>query len=312
MPKNQCFLFILVLFISTKVSFGQCDWTDFQSHEVQPGETVFGISKNYGLSVDQLILCNDSLAGDYVIKPGQVLRIPVVPQESIEDVLDTEHYVYHQVEQGQTIYSISKLYPDLNVDQIKEWNSLPSNEISIGQYLIVGEIEKKALFGPIKKKKQKKLEAQALMDTFPRDSSSHSLTLKEDSLAVEEDSTIALKLVDTSAELSLIKRVDQSIAYENSYQEAMGGGKTEQFAKGIANYLEGSDDEPLVVLCDDVAIGQIVKIRNLINNQITYAKVIGKLPSTEKDNIMVKLSYSTARKLNVLDKKVLVELAYLN
>lgn len=310
MPKYQCFLILVVLVFPGKISSGQCDWTDFQSHEVQPGETVFGISKNYGLSVDQLIICNDSLAGDYIIKPGQILRIPMVSSESTEDVLDIEHFVYHQVEQGQTIYSISKSYPDLSVEQIKEWNNLESNEISIGQYLIVGELEKKALFGPIKKKK--KLKQQNELKDYEKDTTVVSTDGDLDSMLPSADSSAMALDADTLIDTAVSPKADPVIAYAASYEEAMDGGRSEQFFKGIANYLEGTEDEPLVVLCDQVAIGQIVKIRNLINNQITYAKVIGKLPSTEKENIMVKLSFSTARKLNVLDKKVLVELAYLN
>lgn len=289
--------------------FGQCDWDEFNTHKVMPGETVFGISQAYGLSVDQLIMCNDSLAGDYVIKPGQVLRIPVVPVESAEDVLDTDHFLYHQVEAGQTLYSISKMYPDLTVEQIQEWNNLEEPVISIGQYLVVGELETKALFGAVKKKKKKKVKSAddeiAATDTLRP-------SVELDSLAtLPIDTSVAENKIDSSESVEVFVRMDPIVPLMNSYQSMLDEGREEQFAKGVANYLEGTAEEPLVVLCDNIALGTIVKIRNLINNQITYAKVIGKLPGAEDDNIMVKLSYSTAKKLNVLDRKVLVEMSYM-
>ena len=45
-------------------------------HTVAPGETLFSISRNYGFSVDDLIMFNPGLTTD--IKPGQQIRIPEV------------------------------------------------------------------------------------------------------------------------------------------------------------------------------------------------------------------------------------------
>lgn len=49
-------------------------------HQVQPGETLYRISRRYGLSVDQLRSYND-LSPDTAIYPGQKLRLdPLDPQ----------------------------------------------------------------------------------------------------------------------------------------------------------------------------------------------------------------------------------------
>jgi hypothetical protein len=48
-----------------------------------------------------------------------------------------------------------------------------------------------------------------------------------------------------------------------------------------------------------------------MNNKTVIVKVIGRLPSTsENGNILIKLSESAAKKLNVRDEKFLVELTY--
>jgi LysM repeat protein len=41
---------------------------------------------------------------------------------------------YHEVERGETLFSISRKY-NISVDQLKEWNGLSSNAISVGQRL---------------------------------------------------------------------------------------------------------------------------------------------------------------------------------
>jgi LysM repeat protein len=44
---------------------------------------------------------------------------------------------YHVVKRGETLFRIAKNY-GVSVDQLKEWNNLPSNAISVGQKLVVG------------------------------------------------------------------------------------------------------------------------------------------------------------------------------
>src|SRR5574341_778196 len=45
--------------------------------------------------------------------------------------------VYHVVKRGETLYRIGLKYR-VSVDQLKDWNHLRSNEISVGQKLVVG------------------------------------------------------------------------------------------------------------------------------------------------------------------------------
>jgi LysM repeat protein len=44
---------------------------------------------------------------------------------------------YHVVKRGETLFRIAKNY-GVTVGQLKEWNNLPSNSISVGQKLVVG------------------------------------------------------------------------------------------------------------------------------------------------------------------------------
>lgn len=292
-----------MLSLASSQIMAQCNFSEYASHEVAPGETVFAIAQKYSISVDQLIICNDSIAGDYVISPGQVLQVPIVDQVDPEDLLEIDKYVYHKVEQGQTLYSISKMYPNTTLEAILEMNEMEELVLSIGQYLIVGEINSEAIFEGKPKRKRKKNQQEEVETEV--------ITVEVDTLKTLEDSTIPVEIVEVDSSNIETEEIDQAEIYAGMYADLSSSGRAEQFSKGVANYLDGTEEEPLVILCNTVPIGSVVKIKNLINNKITYAKVIGRLPGTEDDNILVKLSYSTARRLNVLDRKVLIELSYL-
>ena len=48
------------------------------SHTVQPGETLYRISRQYGVTVEQIVRLNPGLQGT-AVKSGQTLLIPIVP-----------------------------------------------------------------------------------------------------------------------------------------------------------------------------------------------------------------------------------------
>lgn len=92
-----------------------------QTYVVQRGDTLFGISKQFGISVAEIKLENN-LTND-VISVGQVLRIPTTETTSL--------YV---VKKGDTLYSIASKY-GVSVSELMRINDLQSSNISIGQQL---------------------------------------------------------------------------------------------------------------------------------------------------------------------------------
>jgi LysM repeat protein len=102
-------------------------------HIVQPGETLFSIAKRYNLQVDGIKDLN-RLKND-VIKPGDKLIInPNQPlQNKSEEAIIPG---YHTVIQGETLYSIAKLY-GTTVELLKTLNDLQNDTIRIGDELIV-------------------------------------------------------------------------------------------------------------------------------------------------------------------------------
>jgi len=93
-------------------------------HVVQPGETVFGISRMYEVDSDSIREWNQ-LTG-YAIQVNQKLIVGYKKIESKE--------VLYIVKPGDTAYKISKLY-NVTADDIKKWNNLPDYTLTPGQQL---------------------------------------------------------------------------------------------------------------------------------------------------------------------------------
>jgi len=98
-----------------------------QTHTVQKGETLFSIAQQYEVDIEQLKEWND-ITGDN-LSVGQSLVIKA-PQKNPED------RKIHTVEEQETLFSISKMY-NVSIAELKSWNNLSSNNLSVGQTLTI-------------------------------------------------------------------------------------------------------------------------------------------------------------------------------
>ncbi len=107
-------------------------------HVVAPGETLFRLSQNYGVNVEELRRWNNLT--DNTIKVGQEIKVQpsststqtgTAPSKVVETVTPNDPIV-HTVAPGETLFRLSQIY-GVSVDDIKKWNNLPDNTISVGQ-----------------------------------------------------------------------------------------------------------------------------------------------------------------------------------
>jgi peptidoglycan endopeptidase LytE len=129
--------------------FGFCQrgWTEEQ-YTVRPGDTLYEISKSFGVSIEALKKAN-ALEGDS-IKPKQVLTIPTQRGKKTDEVArkssnriskklsrETDSYV---VQKGDSLYSISKKL-GLSIEEIKKMNGLQTSTLKIDQVLLLPKDE---------------------------------------------------------------------------------------------------------------------------------------------------------------------------
>src|ERR1043165_6048565 len=113
----------------------------FVVHLVGEKETLFGLSKRYGVTVARILEFNPTADGG--IEAGQLLKVPYVPKGRTQ----TAEGTLHKVKPKETLFSISRMY-GVSVDDIKAWNNLKDNALSVGQDILIKkgkESEKKEI-----------------------------------------------------------------------------------------------------------------------------------------------------------------------
>lgn len=111
------------------------DGQEFYSYEVKPGEGLFSISRTFLVPIDQILKFNPS-AKDGLMN-GQKLNIPVVAADSkAKPVLDQNSVFYHNIERGETVYSLAAMYNTTEAE-IYRLNPSARDGISEGAVLIV-------------------------------------------------------------------------------------------------------------------------------------------------------------------------------
>lgn len=108
----------------------------FVVHQVGEKETLYGISKRYGTTVDAIVQYNPSASSGLSI--GQILKVPYT--KTAPATTNTKAAggggIIHVVAAKETMFSISKAY-GVSVDDIRQWNNLTDNTLSIGQEVVI-------------------------------------------------------------------------------------------------------------------------------------------------------------------------------
>ena len=111
-------------------------------HNVKPGETIYALSKLYGVGESVIVAENPVLKEG--LKAGQSIKIPVVgdvkPKKADKKL--KRKFDIHYVAAGETLYSISRQY-EISVETILEDNpDIDPLHISIGARILVRKSEK--------------------------------------------------------------------------------------------------------------------------------------------------------------------------
>lgn len=242
-------------------------------HTVKSGESLYVISQKYGVTVNNIKKWNGLKSNNISI--GK--RLSIYPSSEVAEMIYEDKKIrenngknIHIVNSGETLYSISKKY-NITTDNIKEWNRLESNDLRIGQELIIGYAET----GDQSIKIVSNLEVE--------DDSKEELVVKTEK--VEEVDMVKAE------EVTNYKRVTQ---------------------KGVAKVIEGSETtQKYLALHRTAPIGTIMQIRNEMNDLSVFVRVIGKLPeTTENTNLLVKVSQTAYDRLGAIDSQFQVEITY--
>jgi len=293
-------------------------------HEVEEEETLYSIAKRYKSSIPTIIESNS--IRDSRIEIGQILSIlydeTLIESDSVVEIPSG----FHLVLQGETLYSISKLY-DVRVRELRRLNQLESNAISPGEYLRVN----------------------ATAVQTPKPDTLEALAKEPDSVYVEPEPGIPEGfeeyIVQTAETLNSIARkrgvgvdvlkewnnldsdyikIGQSLlvrqltdSIENAGDSTLvltklnADGFEKVYQEGIAGVISDISTTKYLALHRSMPIGTELEVRNLMNNFVVHVKVVGRLPNTGLNrNVLLRLSKPAFEQLGILDPKSRVEVSH--
>ena len=99
---------------------------EYVIYTIKEGDSLYSIANKYNITVNDLI--------DYNALPSMVVTVGDVIKIPNGVTLDSDNI--YTVKPGDTLYRIANMY-DVTVDELKNYNNLTSNILSVGQELII-------------------------------------------------------------------------------------------------------------------------------------------------------------------------------
>jgi LysM repeat protein len=274
----------------------------FVRHRVAQGETLFALARRYHVSVDQITGANPQLKNGLAI--GEVVLVPrpsaggaratataptrasaAAPATTAAPTAAPDRYT---VAKGETLFGIARRY-NLSPAELIQLNRLPAGgSVRVGQELLLHAAEAGAA-PTASVPPARPTETPAPVAAAPRVNPNAPAQIATITTAKEPDADVPETRTPTRAS-EVVTRVTES---------------------GVAGAIANSGTDKYLALHKTAPVGTIMQVKNQMNGQSVYVRVIGPLPDTgENNNMLVRLSPRAVQKLGTGDSKFRVETSY--
>lgn len=330
----------------------------FVIHKVGEKETLYGISKRYGTTIDAIVQ-NNASAADGILDIGEILKVPYGKPATVTTTRTNSNTnsgnggLIHVVTAKETLFSISRAY-GVSMDEIKQWNNLSDKPISIGQELAIRKrntvttatettsnetnisspsvtpkgfhaVEAKETLYSIATKYNVSVPQLKEWNNLGGDELKIGQQLRvspgqntETIVAVQQATTETVKTaepvkVENTTQTSTQNTNPQPVKNEPTIHitESKGSGD-EVLESGLAELIEGTDgNRKYLALHRTAPVGTILKVKNEMNNREVFVRVMGKLPDNAmSDKLVIKISKSAYDRLGAIDPRFRVQVTY--
>lgn len=315
-------------------------------HVVEEGETLYSLSRRYSTTTDALLTINPTLKDG--LKAGQRIFIDIVAQNK-NSLSKSDDNKTHTVQKGETLYSIAREY-NINIKDLKDWNDLPDNNLSVGQVLVLKKTDtssgtKESSNDNKNIKHSGKTHTVSASETLYSISRTYDISVEDlkswNNLSSSEISigqVLVLKNPDSTQQnevLASTKKETESNSTVNNTSPNKADQKPEinrnatasnasvemnpskpakkKVESGIAEVIEGTaETKKYLALHRTAPIGTIMQVKNEMNNQSVFVRVVGKVPDTGDNNgILIKISKKAYDRLGAVDAKFPVVISYI-
>ncbi|MBK0402521.1 LysM peptidoglycan-binding domain-containing protein [Adhaeribacter sp. BT258] len=307
----------------TQAAAGKMVQTDpkYITHKVVAGETLYSLSRKYGISVSEISKLNPEVKAG--LKVGQTLRFPensasgatpvAAPKPTtpapkpaapaakpiaekpvaetpakpapVAELPETSGRKIYKVGPKETLYAVAVKH-GVTMAEIRKWNNLKEDKLAVGQQLIVNAPAATAVTKPAETPKVTVVKEE--------------VKTKADKVKTE---------TKTEATVTVIDEKDDDNEAENASVEA--AGKITE--TGLAEVItQAGDNNKYLALHKTAPIGTILQVKNIMNGQNVYVRVIGKLPETgANERVIVRISKKAYQRLAAIDNRFRVEVSYM-
>lgn len=275
-------------------------------HKVVSGESLSRIARKYKVSVADLEKWNNISAKD--LKAGQELQVsgpsgPSGPDKAEnpvrEEMLPAAETREHTVSRGETLSSIAQK-EGTTVGEIRKVNHLKNDQLKAGQVLRIPGQSREA-----SEKMTPKSEAEkpvtAGRDVVPAKQEPAPAVQKQESLAIPPASQLnEIPVKQEEKPMAGIREVNNTLGY------------TRVVETGFGEAIEGDgNSKKHLCLHKSAPVGSILQVKNEVNGQSVFVKVIGKLPETgSNEKIIIRISRQAYDRLMASGKRFPVEVSY--
>lgn len=288
-------------------------------HRVGSGESLSLIARKYGVRVSDLEQWNKGLKPEK-LKIGQelIVRNPggvqkTVPAESFERSARTQPDLIpkespgagnniHTVAGGESLSSIARKTGS-SVAEIKKANNLKSDQLKLGQQLQIPATTK---MNPDAKSNDSSQDAVRKPEAAPKSEpvAKQAETTPALTQSIPESVPVKLPAESPAAQPEKlqagIREVNNTLGY------------TRIVETGFAETIDGEgNSKKHLCLHKSAPIGSILQVKNEVNGQSVFVKVIGKLPDTgSNERIIIRISRQAYDRIMASGKRFPVEVSY--
>lgn len=258
-------------------------------HQISEGQDLSYLSDRYKVEKEEIREANSDVGEvqvyDHLLIPYDEENYEEASTESAETSAEessgqetqsaenSSERKTHTVETGQTLFSIGQKY-DVSLDKIREWNDIEGNDIGVGQELYVEPPRQ-----------------DGSSESPPEQEEDNQEKAEMDEDKIEDTDKKKAESGDDQEDPSLITQEGKA-GWMESDGSALG------------------EDHSLAVH-DKAPTGTIIKVTNLMNDEVAYVRVVGDIPSSpDNQDLIIKISEAAAKKLDVRDPYFRTKLEY--
>jgi LysM repeat protein len=287
------------------------------THVVAAKETMFSISQAYNVSVDEIREWNNltsnalSIGQELIIKkPAGAVKPASTGTVTVSTARPSNGKGTHVVAPKETLYSIARQY-DISVQDLKDWNKIEDNEISIGQELFVATPKPGQTIAPTTTSPAATAASGGAGAVAPAAVAVTAPPKKPATTAgtpaTDNKGPVTADSRQATAQSSPSEPREQTIRISESVKSS-----DEVLETGLAELIDGTEgNRKYLALHRTAPVGTILKVKNEMNDREVFVRVMGKLPDTALTNkLVIKISKSAFDRLGAIDPRFRVEVTY--